>query len=85
MLIEGRSDTSPDAERVQFDLLRRAGAARRLRAGLDLSRDAIAMSREGLRRSRPGVPEADVLLEWVALHYGAALADALRRRREWRT
>lgn len=80
MRLTGQSDTSPNAARVHAELLRRAGPLGRLRAGLALSRDAIALSREGLRRSRPGSTERDVLLEWVAIHYGSELAAKVSRR-----
>ena len=77
---EGVSDTTIDAARVHLDLLRRAGPVRRLRAGLDLSRSAIELSREGLRRRRPGLSETELLIEWVELQYGNALAAGVRRR-----
>ena len=38
----------------------------------------IALSREGLAQSMPGASETEIGLRFVALHYGAALADAVR-------
>jgi hypothetical protein len=45
---------------------------------LSLSRAVIALSREGLAQSMPGASETEIGLRFVALHYGAALADAVR-------
>ena len=74
------SGTPADVERVHLELLRRAGPARRLRAGLNFSRDAIELSRAGVRRRLQGATENEVLLEWVACNYGADLAAAVRER-----
>jgi hypothetical protein len=74
----GLSDTEPEAALVQLDLMRRASPAQRLRLALSLSRAVIALSREGLTRRMPEADETEVGLRFVALHYGAALADAVR-------
>ncbi len=75
---EGLSDTDPEAERVQLELLRRAGPARRLRLALSLSRTVMSLSRDGLARRLREASSEEVGLRFVALHYGADLADALR-------
>jgi hypothetical protein len=74
----GLTDTDPAAERVQLDLLRRAGATRRVALALSLSRSMIELSRRGLRRSHPGASERALALLFVALSYGSELADGLR-------
>lgn len=76
---EGLSDTDPEAERVQLDLLRRAGPARRLQLALSLSRTVMSLSRGGIARSLEGASSQELGLRFVEVHYGAALADALRR------
>jgi len=77
-LEHGLSDTDPETERVHFALLRRAGPGRRLRLALSLSRTVMSLSRQGLaERLRDASPE-EVGLRFVALHYGASLADELR-------
>jgi hypothetical protein len=45
-----------------------------------LSSTVVALSRRALRERMPGAPEGDVLLRWVALHYGEALAAGVARR-----
>jgi hypothetical protein len=75
---EGLSDTDPETERVQLDLLRRAGAARRLQLALSLSRTVMSLSRGGIARRLEGASPEELGLRFVALHYGAPLADELR-------
>jgi hypothetical protein len=74
----GLSDTDPETERVHLELLRRASPARRIRLALSLSRTVMGLSRGGLARRMPDASPEEVGLRFVALHYGAALADDLR-------
>jgi hypothetical protein len=74
----GLTDTDSTAERVQLDLLRRAGTTRRVALALSLSRSMIELSRRGLRRSHPEASERELALLSVALCYGGELADGLR-------
>jgi hypothetical protein len=68
-----------DAERVQIDLLRAAGTARRAALALSLSRSVIALARDAIRRRHPELSEQDVGLAFVELNYGSELAARLRR------
>ena len=78
--MEGRSaDTDRDAERVQIELLRRAGVARRAAMALSLSAQVIGLARRAIRRSLPEATEEEVALRFVELHYGRELAMDLRR------
>ncbi len=72
------NDTSPVAEAVQLDLLRRAGTARRLALTFSLSSSAIRSSRRAISRRHPDFDERAVLLCWAELHYGADLAARVR-------
>lgn len=72
------ADTSADAERVQVELLRRVSVARRLHMAFRLSATVMSMARRALARQRPHASRRELDLEFVALHYGAALADGLR-------
>ena len=72
------TDTSPAAEAVQLELLRRAGTARRLALTLSLSSSAIRSSRRAIARRHPELDERDLLLRWAELHYGADLAARVR-------
>lgn len=76
--MESLSDTDPEAARVQLELMRRASPAHRLQLALSLSRAVIALSRDGLAQGSPGASETEIGLRFVALHYGAALADEVR-------
>lgn len=78
MVERGLGDTDPETERVHLELLRSAGPARRIRLALSLSRSVIGLSRDGLARRLAGVPPESVGLRFVALHYGADLAEELR-------
>ena len=72
------SDTTPDAERVQVDLLRAATAGRRLHVAVALTATVIALARRALERSRPGVSTRERDLLFVELHYGREIAEGLR-------
>jgi hypothetical protein len=73
-------DTHPAAVRVQLELLRRAEAERRGSIMCSLSRAVIDLSRRALRERMPEATDAELLLRWAELHYGADLAARVRRR-----
>ena len=75
-------DTGADAERVQLDLLRRMGEARRAALGRSMSRAVIAMARAAIRRQHPELDEEGVRLRFIELVYGPALAARVREARE---
>jgi hypothetical protein len=68
------NDTTDAAARLQIELLRAAGPARRAALARSLSRTVIDLSRRALRERMPGASERELLLRWVALEYGAELA-----------
>ncbi len=72
-------DTSPDATRIQAELLRRAGT--RCRAGLAsrLTNQSLWRARRGIALAHPDLSEFDRRLLFVEVHYGADLAQAVRR------
>lgn len=73
------SDTHPDAERVQIELLRHATAAEKIAQCRALTAMAIALSRRAIARANPGLSTEEVESLWVELHYGRDIADRLRR------
>ena len=75
----GASDTDPESQRIQMDLLRRASPSKRLRLALSLSRSVMALSRAGLARRLDEADPTEIGLRFVALHYGEDLADEVRR------
>jgi hypothetical protein len=73
------SDTDPEAERVQIELLRAAGPERRLALAFSLSATVLDLSRQGLRARHPADSEEETGLRLVALCHGIELAEAVRQ------
>ena len=76
--MSGPSDTHPDSERAQIDLLRAAGPSRRAGLAIGLTQTVIDLSRRALRSARPELPEPEIEALWVELHYGRDIAEGLR-------
>jgi hypothetical protein len=74
------SDTHPDADRVQIELLRRATPEQRLEKTLNLTATLVNASRETLASLNPGLSEQELSIKCVELYYGKELADGLRSR-----
>lgn len=73
------ADTDPEAEKVQLELLRRAGAGRRARMAATLSGQVIDLARRAIARSLPDARDVERRLRFVELNYGRELAAELRR------
>jgi len=72
------SDTHPDAEKVQIDLLRRAGAVERLGMSLSLTATVVNRSRQTIAKLNPGLNPQQLNIKCVELYYGKDLAGRLR-------
>lgn len=72
------NDTSPDAGRVQIELLRKAGAAARFKKMTSLSHSVIMMSKRAIARQNPGLSAFEQAMVFVSLHYGAELEREVR-------
>lgn len=72
-------DGAPAAERVQIDLLRAAGPARRVSLARSLSASMISLARLAIRKRHPEYDDRQVLLAFAELHYGRDLAERIRR------
>jgi hypothetical protein len=72
------TDTDPEAEHVQLELLRRSSPERRLLLALSLTDTVLHLSRRGIRMAMPDASEQDVGLRFVELHYGPHLAGEVR-------
>jgi len=72
------ADTTPDAERIQVDLLRAAPVARRLHLALRLTATVIGAARMALERAQPHATRRERDLRFVELHYGVDVAAGLR-------
>ncbi len=70
--------SSAGADRVQLELLRRAGLARRFDLARSLSESAIALARRAIQARHPDLPEREILLRFVETHYGLALGRSVR-------
>jgi len=72
------SDTHPDAERVQIELIRKASIAERIAAMRSLTRMVTQLSRQAIADANPQAGPREVDLIWVELHYGPELARKVR-------
>ena len=73
------SDTHPDAEAVQLELLRQASVSQRASLMRSLTRVAVASSKRAIAKARPGLSQQELDLVFVELNYGQELADRLRQ------
>ncbi len=73
------SDTHPEAERVQAELLRKATVAQRLALMRSLTSMATKLSRRGIAAAHPDFTAAEVELVWLERHYGKRLAEQVGR------
>ena len=71
-------DTSPEAERVQIELIRKASPAKLFGLTNSLSRTMIQASRNTIRRLHPEASEEELALTFVELYYGKELANRVR-------
>lgn len=74
------SDTHPDAEKVQIELLRKASVAERAARLWSLNRMAIRLARRAIARAHPDFNRDELNLKFVELHYGKELAEAIGER-----
>ena len=78
--MNAHTDTHPDAEAVQIELLRRTSVSRRVAMVCSMTRLAVSSSRRACRRAHPELTERELDLLFVELNYGSDLAQRLRRR-----
>jgi hypothetical protein len=71
-------DTSPEAERVQIGLLRRASEAQRVQLALALSDTMLQLAWRAIREAHPGASDEEVDLAFVEQCYGVEMAGRLR-------
>jgi len=78
-------DTSPEVEKVYFDLLRRKTPSERLQLARELTASSIARARRRIAHQHPEWSEQEVALHWATLMYGEELIGRVReylKRRE---
>jgi hypothetical protein len=71
-------DTDPPVEKVQIALLRAASIAQRVAIAFSLSKTVIRLARDAIRRQNPQSTDREIMLSFVAINYGAELAENLR-------
>jgi len=71
-------DTHPDIERVQIEMLRKAGTAERVRLARSLSQSVMQMSWSAIKKANPHASEEEVSILFVTQNYGDDLANGLR-------
>lgn len=71
-------DTSPEAERVQIELLRKTTLAQRFALVSSLSHTTRQLALRAVQRAHPEASEEEVHLLFIALCYGDELANRLR-------
>lgn len=72
------NDTTPEAEEVQLEILRRKSPRERLEAAMRLSSAWMRISKDVLRKLHPDFSEQEVGEKFVEVHYGKELAEGLR-------
>ena len=72
------TDTSPEAERVQIELIRKASPAKLFGLVRSLSQSMMQASRENIRQLHPDANEDELALIWIELYYGKDLAERVR-------
>ena len=74
------TDTHPDADAVQIQLLRQASVAQRLNMMRSLTRVAVAGSRRACKKTHPEMTSEELDVLFVELNYGRDLAARVRQR-----
>ena len=72
------SDTSPQAEKVQIELLRRTTAAERLRRTFSMTALVMQLSRRAIARAHPNLSEEERGRKFIEVQYGKDLAQRIR-------
>ncbi len=72
------TDTHPDAEKVQIELIRKASIAERLGKMRSLTATMINLSRQTIAKANPELVGQEFELKCIELYYGKELAGQLR-------
>ncbi len=83
-MISQSRDTTPQAEKVQIELIRKSSVAKRVSKVRSLSQTTIYLSRRAIQRTNPFLSIREVDLSFVANHYGEKLAERLRLYMEYK-
>jgi hypothetical protein len=75
-------DTSPEMERVQIELLRKASPAKIFGLVRSMSQTMIQASRENIRQLHPDASKEELTLIFIEFYYGKELAKLVRTQME---
>jgi hypothetical protein len=73
------TDTSPEAEDVQLDLIRRMPPSERALKSLRMTTRLIRECKAAIARNRPELSPQEVGIAFIELNYGRELAAAVQR------
>lgn len=76
------TDTDPEAEAVQQELLRKMTISEKFALVQSLTAMTLALCKQGIRERHPEYSEIDVDVHFVEMNYGRELAEGFRRRLE---
>jgi hypothetical protein len=76
------TDTHPEVAELQFEMLRQATMAQRIKMMRSLTQMAVRNSKRAIRRARPELSEQERALFFIELNYGGDLADQVRAQLE---
>jgi hypothetical protein len=77
-------DTSPEVERIQIELIRKASPAKIFGLVRSMSQTMIEASLRNIRKLHPGASEEEITLIFVELYYGKKAANLVRSQIEKR-
>lgn len=77
-MMHSTNDTSPDAERVQIELVRAMTPARRFALMCSMTDDAIYRAKRAIEIANPGMRRRERELIFIEVHYGKELALDVR-------
>ena len=71
------TDTSPDAEEVQLDLIRRMPPQERALNTLRMTTRLIRECKAAIKRNNPALTQREIGIAFIELNYGKELAEAV--------
>ena len=73
------TDTNPEAERVQLELIRRIPPAQRACKAIQMTTRLIRECKMAIARNNPGLTQREIGIAFIELNYGKELAAAVER------
>lgn len=73
------TDTHPEAERVQLELLRKKTPSERFALVRSLTAFVTGLSRRSLMQANPDLSDSELQIKVIELQYGKELAERVRK------